>query len=106
MARKGSVTDRPPKWKLLLRRQRRLARPFAWLCVGLAATAAGVVLLRNAQPGSSIASVRERIGVLSADAGMRIKDIVVQGRANTPEPLLRAALGAVSYTHLTLPTIY
>ena len=51
------------------------------------------MLLRNAQPGSSIASVRERIGTLTANAGMRIKDIVIEGRANTPEPILRAALG-------------
>jgi cell division protein FtsQ len=93
MARKGSVNDRPNRWKLFLRRQRWMVRPFAWLCVGMAATAAGVVLLRNAQPGSSIASIRERIGVLTADAGMRITDVVIEGRANTPEPLLRAALG-------------
>ena len=91
--RKGSVTDRPPKWKLFLRRQRWMLRPVAWICVGLVATAAGVVLLRNAQPGSSIASVRERIGVMTADAGMRIRKIVIEGRANTPEPILRAALG-------------
>ncbi len=91
--RKGSVTDRPPKWKLFLRRQRWMVRPFAWICAGLAVTAAGVVLLRNAQPGSSIASVREHIGVLTADAGMRVRDIVIEGRANTPEPFLHAALG-------------
>lgn len=91
--RRASVTDRPPTWKLFLRRQRWMVRPFAWFCVGLTVTAAGVVLLRNAQPGSSIASVREKIGVLTANAGMRITDIVIEGRANTPEPLLRAALG-------------
>jgi cell division protein FtsQ len=93
MARRGSVNDRPSKWKLFLRRQRWMLRPFAWSCVGVTVLAAGVVLLRNAQPGSSIASVRERIGVLTADAGMRVKDIVIEGRANTPEPILRAALG-------------
>jgi cell division protein FtsQ len=91
--RRASVTDRPPTWKLFLRRQRWMVRPFAWICVGVAATAAGVVLLRNAQPGSSIASVREKVGVLTANAGMRITDIVIEGRANTPEPLLRGALG-------------
>jgi cell division protein FtsQ len=91
--RRASVTDRPPTWKLFLRRQRWMVRPFAWLCVGVAAAAAGVVLLRNAQPGSSIASVREKVGVLTANAGMRITDIVIEGRANTPEPLLRSALG-------------
>jgi cell division protein FtsQ len=93
MARKGSVNDRPPKWKLFLRRQRWMLRPFAWACVGLAVIASGTVLLRNAQPGSSIASFREHIGTVTADAGMRIKDITIEGRANTPEPILRAALG-------------
>lgn len=90
---RASVNDRPAKWKLFLRRQRWMLRPLAWCCVGLIATGAGVLLLRNAQPGSAIASVRERIGVLTADAGMRIRDIVIEGRANTPEPILRAALG-------------
>jgi cell division protein FtsQ len=90
---RGSVNDRPPKWKLFLRRQRWMLRPMGWGCVGAAVLAMGVVLLRNAQPGSTIASAREWIGTLTADAGMRIKDIVIEGRANTPEPILRAALG-------------
>jgi len=90
---RGSVNDRPPKWKLFLRRQRWMLRPMGWGCVGVAVLAMGVVLLRNAQPGSTIASAREWIGTLTADAGMRIKDIVIEGRANTPEPILRAALG-------------
>jgi cell division protein FtsQ len=91
--RKGSVNDRPPKWKLFLRRQRWMLRPLGWGCAGVAVAGMGVVLLRNAQPGSTIASLRERIGTVTADAGMRIKDIVIEGRANTPEPILRAALG-------------
>jgi cell division protein FtsQ len=90
---RGSVNDRPSKWKLFLRRQRWLLRPFGWSCVCLAVAAGGVVLLRNAQPDSTIASLREKIGVVSADVGMRIKDIRIDGRANTPEPMLRAALG-------------
>jgi cell division protein FtsQ len=93
MARKGSVNDRPNKWRLFLRRQRWLVRPFAWVCVIAVVFAAGTVLLRNAQPGSSIAAVRERIGTMTANAGMRIKDIVIEGRANTPEPILLNALG-------------
>ena len=93
MARKGSVNDRPNKWKLFLRRQRWMLRPFAWLCAGLTVAFAGVVLLRNAQPGSSIAAVREKIGVMTADTGMRIKDIVIEGRANTPEIALHNTLG-------------
>jgi len=93
MARKGSVNDRPNKWKLFLRRQRWLVRPFAWACVIAVVFAAGTVLLRNAQPGSGIAAVRGEIGSLTANAGMRIKDIVIEGRSNTPEPILLNALG-------------
>lgn len=90
---RGSVNDRPPKWKLFLRRQRWMLRPFGWLCVAGLVVFLGFVLLRNAQPGSTIASLREKIGSMSADAGMRIRDIQIEGRANTPEPLLIAALG-------------
>lgn len=93
MARKASVTDRPNRWKLFVRRQRWMLRPLGWICAGLVAGFVGLIMLRNAQPGSSIASIRERIGVFTANAGMRIDNIVVEGRANTPEPLLRAALG-------------
>jgi cell division protein FtsQ len=93
MPRKGSVNDRPSKWKLFLRRQRWMLRPLGWSCVIAFVVAAGAVMLRDVQPGSSIASVRERIGTLTANAGMRIKRIDIEGRANTPEPILRAALG-------------
>ena len=37
--------------------------------------------------------VRERLGGATAFAGLRVNDVVIEGRANTPEPLLRAALG-------------
>ena len=88
-----SVNDRPPKWKLFLRRQRWTLRPIAWSCAGLAVFAAGSILLRNAQPGGTIAAAREWIGGMTAGAGMRVNDIVIEGRANTPEPILLLALG-------------
>ena len=50
-------------------------------------------LLRSAAPGGTLATLRERIGNATAFAGLRVSDIVIEGRANTPEPLLRAALG-------------
>ena len=87
-----SVNDRPSKWKLLARRQRWLLRPLAWGTAGLIVAGGLAVLLRNAQPGSAIASVREKIGVMTADAGMRVSDIVIEGLANTPEPVLRREL--------------
>lgn len=90
---RGSVNDRPSRWLLLLRRQRWLAHPVRWGCVALVVVAGGVILLRSEHSGGSVVSLRERIGALTAIAGMRVKDIVVEGRANTPEPILRAALG-------------
>jgi cell division protein FtsQ len=40
-----------------------------------------------------VATLRERVGSATAAAGLRINDVVIQGRANTPESLLRAAIG-------------
>ena len=95
MARRArmSVNDRPPKWKMFLRRQRKLLRPAAWCCAGLACAAAGLVLLRSAGPGSGIAAIRERIGAVTADAGMRIREIQIKGQPATPQPRILAALG-------------
>ena len=50
-------------------------------------------LLHSAAPGSSVATLRERLGNATAFAGLRVTHIAVRGRHNTPEPLLRAALG-------------
>jgi cell division protein FtsQ len=37
--------------------------------------------------------MRERLGAMTAASGLRVTDVVIEGRANTPEPLLRAAIG-------------
>ena len=37
--------------------------------------------------------MRERLGAVTAASGLRVTDIVIEGRANTPEPMLRAAIG-------------
>ena len=92
---RNSVNDRPSAWRLLLRRQRRLVRPALW--VGLASVAvllAGIGLHAiGARAGGSLVTVRERVGALAAAFGLRVHDVVVEGRANTPEPLLDAAIG-------------
>ena len=88
-----SVKDRPGRLKLLLRRQRRLLRPAAWIAFATLIVLLGVTILHSAAPGGSLATLRERFGSVTALAGLRITDVVIEGRANTPEPLLRAALG-------------
>jgi cell division protein FtsQ len=93
----NSLIDRPARLRLLLRRGWRLLRPAGWL--GLACgLLLGVVIglhtlapLRS--PGASLSSLRERLGNATAALGLRVRNVIIEGRANTPEPLLRAALG-------------
>ncbi|MFL5280169.1 MAG: cell division protein FtsQ/DivIB [Rhodopila sp.] len=93
---RNSVYDRPSPWLLLLRRQRRFLLPGAGIGVALMA----VFLIANAfratvpaGSGGSLTSLQERLGNATATLGLRVSDIVVEGRANTPDALLRAAIG-------------
>lgn len=94
---RNSVTDRPSGWRMLLRRQRRLLRPAGWLALAAVIGSAGVFILHaagsHAGSSGSLTTMRERLGLVAAASGLRVTDIVVEGRANTPEPLLRAAIG-------------
>lgn len=89
-AASGRGGDRPGRLLLMWRRQRRLIRPVAFgvLAVALLALVAGLV--RTVQPGSTIASWRERLG---GAAGLAVQEVVIEGREKTPEGMLRAALG-------------
>jgi cell division protein FtsQ len=92
-APRNSVRDRPARWRMLLRRARRLLRPAAWLAFAGCIALLGVVIVHSAAPGGTLATMRERLGGITAFAGLRVNNVVIEGRANTPEPLLRAALG-------------
>lgn len=90
-ARKRPPLDRPGRWRVLLRRQRRRLRPALALC-GIGAVGAGCVALVLALGHGE--SFSERFGRATALLGLRVEKVVVQGRQKTPEPLLRAAIGA------------
>jgi cell division protein FtsQ len=90
---RNSITDRPGRWKLLLRRQKHLLRPAGWVVFSLLVILVGVLAVHSAAPGGTLATLRERLGGATAFAGLRVTDVVIEGRANTPEPLLRAAIG-------------
>ncbi len=90
--RASSAKDRPSALKLMLRRQRRFARP-----LGLGVALLGVVLIaygalhgRAVGSGGSILGWRERLG---RAIGLSVQTVDIDGRANTPEPLLREAIG-------------
>jgi cell division protein FtsQ len=92
---RNSVSDRPSRWRLALRRQRRLLRPAACIVAGSVVGVLLVGIFHSAAPHSSgtLSSMRERLGMATAASGLRVTDVVIEGRANTPESLLRAAIG-------------
>ena len=92
-APRNSVRDRPARLKLLLRRQRRLVRPTGWLVFCGLVLLLGVIVVHSAEPGGTLARVRERLLDATGFTGLRVTDIRIEGRANTPEKLLRTTLG-------------
>ena len=93
---RNSVNDRPARWRLVLRRQRALIKPAAGIVLFAILGFLVVVVVHSAvpaSPGSTLSSFREELGKLSAASGMRVEDVRIEGRENTPEPLLRAAIG-------------
>ena len=89
MPRLSNATDRPTKLKLLLRRQKKLLRPAAYVAAGAVLLLFLAMLVRSADP-SNFAGLREGIG---SAAPMRVQSVMVEGRKNTPDALLRAAIG-------------
>lgn len=90
---RNSVQDRPARWRMLLRRQRRMLRPLAWGAFAVAVVVLVAMLVHAGASDGTLTTMRDHLGGTAAQAGLRVTDIQVEGRANTPEPLLRAALG-------------
>ncbi len=90
---RNSVRDRPARLKLLLRRQRRLLRPTGWLVFAGLVLLLEVIAVHSAEPGGTLARMRERLLNATGFTGLRVAEIHIEGRANTPEQLLRATLG-------------
>lgn len=84
------LQDRPGRWKLLWRNQRRRLRTAA-LLGGLATVLLGG--LYGVQALGDGASLRERVGDVAASLGLRITNVVIEGRTKTPPVMLNAALG-------------
>lgn len=86
---KGSM-DRPSRTHLFLRRQRRLVAPALLGLLLLAGTAAALRVGYAMRNERSFAPMRAHLGRL---AGLRVTDIVVEGRDMTPEAQVLTALG-------------
>jgi cell division protein FtsQ len=84
------LQDRPGRWKLIWRNQRRRART-ALLLVGIAGSLfAGLYSVQAVSQGDDL---RERLGTAAATLGLRITKVTIEGRAKTPQVMLDAALG-------------
>ncbi len=91
---RNSISDRPGRWKILWRRHRRLLRPASIGVVGVVLLAMLAGLFRGGPGGAgTLTTLRDRLGVATEAFGFRVREVRIEGRANTPEPLLRAALG-------------
>lgn len=84
------VQDRPSQWQVLRRRVRRAFAPIAAFMLILAVIGLGAGLVHAFGQGESF---RERLGHATAALGLRVRNVVIEGRQKTPEPLLRAAIG-------------
>jgi cell division protein FtsQ len=81
---------RPSRMKLLLRRQRRMLKPLSLSVVSFVAVMVGLVVVHSAQTGGAAARLQASF---AKRIDLRVQDIQIDGRQNTPEKLLLAALG-------------
>lgn len=92
---RAAAAKRPTQLRLLLRRLLRMRRPMAWAACAVLLLGAGAALMRAAPAlsplgGRTVVGWRERVGT---QLGLKVGQIVVEGRTMTPEPLLQAAIG-------------
>jgi cell division protein FtsQ len=85
--------DRPSRLRLWLKRRRGLAKPAALALLGAGALGAVGVGLYIADPAGRVQSLVENAAALGDAAGLQLREVIVEGRRNTPRELIQAALG-------------
>lgn len=90
---RNSVQDRPGRLKLIARRVRRHGKIILSAGALVLVIAGTVAIARSSMPGGFIAGLRDDLNRATGRAGLRVERIVIEGRANTPEPVLNAAIG-------------
>jgi cell division protein FtsQ len=85
--------DRPGRLRLWLRRRRGLAKPAALALLGLGAFGALGLGLYLADPAGRVQALAERAAAIGDAAGFEVREVILEGRANTPLDLVDAAIG-------------
>jgi cell division protein FtsQ len=93
MMASSSVVDRPSRGDINLRRVRRFLRPIIGVLVALVLIFGVTLVLRDSDRSGNMNGLRTALGDVGAAMGLTVRTIVVDGRENTPEPVLRRALG-------------
>jgi hypothetical protein len=91
--RKKKEQGRPSALRIALRRSRRFARPALYgvliLC-GFGAIAYGIAMV---DPAGQARRMLDQVAMIGPDRSMTVQAGIVDGRQNTPLPLIREALG-------------
>lgn len=85
--------DRPGRLRLWLRRRRGLAKPAALALLGLGALGIVGLGLYLADPAGRVQALAERAASIGDAAGLEVREVILEGRANTPLDLVDAAIG-------------
>jgi len=85
--------DRPSRLRLWLKRRRGLAKPAALGLLGAATLAAVGIGLYLADPAGRVQALVDRAASFGEAAGLEVREVVVEGRRNTPRELIHAAVG-------------
>jgi cell division protein FtsQ len=85
--------DRPGRLRLWLRRRRGLAKPAALMLLGAGALGAVGLGLYLADPAGRVQSVVENTAAFGEAAGLEVREVILEGRTNTPLDLVSAAIG-------------
>ncbi|WP_270937263.1 cell division protein FtsQ/DivIB [Falsiroseomonas oryzae] len=79
--------------RLWLKRRRGLAKPAALMLLGAGALGAVGIGLYLADPAGRVQALVENAAALGDAAGFEVREVVVEGRRNTPRELILAAVG-------------
>jgi cell division protein FtsQ len=93
MMASASVVDRLSHRAIIMRRARRMIRPVFGAGAVIVIVFVASFLLRSADERSSMNGLRGALGDLGSVMGLNVRNIIIDGRENTPEPVLRRALG-------------
>jgi len=85
--------DRPGRLRLWLRRRRGLAKPAALMLVGAGALGVVGLGLYLADPAGRVQSFVENTAAAGEAAGLEVREVILEGRTNTPLELVSAAVG-------------